>query len=141
MNFTSSEGADDFVLPFAAEGLDVRGRAVRLGPAIDTILNRHGYPDTVARLLGEGAALAVLLGSSLKFEGRFQLQTKSDGPIEMIVVDYDAPDRLRATARFDKDRIEALGPGAVRSAELLGSGFLAMTIDQRSEPWSMVMAR
>jgi molecular chaperone Hsp33 len=132
MNFTSSEGADDFVLPFAAEGLDVRGRAVRLGPAIDTILNRHGYPDTVARLLGEGAALAVLLGSSLKFEGRFQLQTKSDGPVEMLVVDFDAPDRLRATARFDAERVEALGAGA-KSAELLGNGILAMTIDQGSE--------
>ena len=65
-------------------------------PSIDTILGRHGYPDAVARVLGEAAALTVLLGSSLKFEGRFQLQTKSDGPIEMVVVDFDAPDRLRA---------------------------------------------
>ena len=102
------EGADDVVLPFAVEPLDVRGRVVRLGPSIDTILSRHGYPDLVARALGEAAALTVLLGSSLKFEGRFQLQTKSDGAIEMIVVDFDAPDRLRATARFDKDRIAAL---------------------------------
>ncbi|HEX2554592.1 MAG TPA: Hsp33 family molecular chaperone [Microvirga sp.] len=132
MNPTSLEGADDFVLPFAAEGLDVRGRVVRLGPAVDTILNRHGYPDPVARLLGEGAALAVLLGSSLKFEGRFQLQTKSDGPVEMLVVDFDAPDRLRATARFDTGKVEALGAGA-KSAELLGNGILAMTIDQGSE--------
>ena len=54
---------------------------------------------------GEAAALTVLLGSSLKFQGRFQLQTKTDGPIEMIVVDFDAPDRLRATARFDQDRL------------------------------------
>jgi molecular chaperone Hsp33 len=30
---------DDHVLPFQAEGLDVRGRVVRLGPAIDTILS------------------------------------------------------------------------------------------------------
>ena len=132
MNPTSPAGADDFVLPFAAEGLDVRGRVVRLGPAIDTILTRHGYPDPVARLLGEGAALAVLLGASLKFEGRFQLQTKSDGPVEMLVVDFDAPDRLRATARFDADKVAALGPGA-KSAELLGHGILAMTIDQGSE--------
>ena len=132
MNSTSFEGADDFVLPFAVESLDVRGRAVRLGPAIDTILNRHGYPDTVARVLGEGAALAVLLGSSLKLQGRFQLQTKSDGPIEMLVVDFDAPDRLRATARFDAERVEALGANA-KSAELLGTGILAMTIDQGSD--------
>jgi molecular chaperone Hsp33 len=133
MSSTSFEGADDVVLPFAVEPLDVRGRVVRLGPSVDTILTRHGYPDAVARVLGEAAALTVLLGSSLKFEGRFQLQTKSDGLIEMIVVDYDAPDRLRATARFDRDKVEALGPGAAKTSDLLGTGLLAMTIDQGSD--------
>ena len=122
------EGEDDRVLPFAVEALDVRGRAVRLGPAIDTIITRHGYPDAVARLLGEAAALTVLLGASLKFEGRLQLQTKSDGPVERVVVDFEAPDRIRATASFDAARVAALGqpkPGA-----LLGHGHLALTIDQ-----------
>jgi molecular chaperone Hsp33 len=133
MSSTSLEGADDVVLPFAVEPLDARGRVVRLGESIDTILARHRYPDPVARVLGEAVALTVLLGSSLKFAGRFQLQTKSDGPVEMIVVDYDAPDRLRATARFDKDKVEALGPGAVKTSDLLGSGLLAMTIDQGSD--------
>ncbi|AWM88240.1 Hsp33 family molecular chaperone [Microvirga sp. 17 mud 1-3] len=133
MMAASFEGADDVVLPFAVEPLDVRGRIVRLGPSIDTILMRHGYPDAVARVIGEAAALTVMLGSSLKFEGRFQLQTKTDGPIEMVVVDFDAPDRLRATARFDKERIEALGSGATQTGDLLGSGYLAMTIDQGSD--------
>ncbi len=121
---------DDVVLPFAVEALDVRGRAVRLGPAIDTILRRHGYPDPVARLLGEAAALTVLLGSSLKFEGRFQLQTKTDGPVAMVVVDFEAPDRLRATARFDAERVAALGAGPLGAGDLVGHGHLAMTIDQ-----------
>ncbi len=124
------EGDDDVVLPFAVEGLDVRGRVVRLGPSVDTILRRHGYPDPVARLLGEAAALTVLLGSSLKFEGRFQLQTKTDGPVEMIVVDFEAPDRVRATARFDAARVEALGGAPLKSPDLIGQGHLAMTIDQ-----------
>ncbi|MBY0254041.1 MAG: Hsp33 family molecular chaperone [Methylobacterium organophilum] len=123
-------GADDAVLPFAVEALDVRGRVVRLGPAVDTILRRHGYPDPVARLLGEAAALTVLLGSSLKFEGRFQLQTKTDGPVAMIVVDFEVPDRLRATARFEPERVAALGAGPLKDAELIGTGHLAMTIDQ-----------
>ena len=72
-------------------------------------------------MLGEAAALTVLLGSSLKFEGRFQLQTKSDGPVEMVVVDFDAPDRLRASARFDAERLAALEPAA-KTADLLGHG-------------------
>ncbi|WP_112663816.1 Hsp33 family molecular chaperone [Microvirga flavescens] len=132
MNSAPFEGNDDFVLPFAVEPLDVRGRVVRLGASIDTILTRHGYPDAVSRALGEATALTVLLGSSLKFEGRFQLQTKTDGPIEMIVVDFDAPDRVRATAQFDRAKIEALGEGTFKTADLIGSGYLAMTIDQGS---------
>jgi molecular chaperone Hsp33 len=123
------EGADDVVLPFAVEPLDVRGRVVRLGSSVDRLLARHAYPDAVARVIGEACALTVLLGSSLKFEGRFQLQTKSDGPIDMLVVDFDAPDRMRAYARFDAERL-AGASAHPRTGELLGSGTLAMTIDQ-----------
>ena len=126
------EGADDVVLPFSVEALDVRGRAIRLGPALDALLTRHAYPDPVARVIGEATALTALLGSSLKFDGRFQLQTKSDGAITMIVVDYDAPDRLRAYARFDAERLAALGPSP-RPGELLGHGILALTIDQGTD--------
>ncbi|MBD2749460.1 Hsp33 family molecular chaperone [Microvirga sp. BT688] len=133
MSSASFEGTDDIVLPFAVEPLDVRGRVVRLGSSIDTILARHGYPDRVARVIGEAAALTVMLGASLKLEGRFQLQTKTDGIIDMVVVDFNAPDRLRATARFDKDKLEALDSASVGTGELLGSGYLAMTIDQGSE--------
>ncbi len=125
------EGRDDAVLPFSVEPLDVRGRAVRLGLALDTLVGRHGYPDAVARVIGEAAALTALLGSSLKFEGQFQLQTKTDGPIDLLVVDYDAPDRLRAFARFDAERVAAATAGGqARSGELLGQGHLALTIDQ-----------
>lgn len=126
------EGAEDVVLPFAVEALDIRGRIVRLAASVDTMLARHAYPDAVARVVGEAAALTALLGSSLKFQGRFQLQTKTDGAVDMIVVDFDAPDRLRAYARFDAERIEALG-SRPKTSDLLGQGILAMTIDQGSE--------
>ena len=48
-------GLDDRVVPFAVPDLDVRGRVVRLGASIDTILDRHGYPAPVSRVLGEAA--------------------------------------------------------------------------------------
>ncbi|MCG7394767.1 Hsp33 family molecular chaperone [Microvirga sp. ACRRW] len=133
MSSTSFEGHDDVVLPFSVEPLDVRGRVVRLGPSIDTILARHGYPNLVARVIGEAAALTVMLGASLKLEGRFQLQTKTDGIIDMVVVDFNAPDKLRATARFDQEKLDALGSGSMSTGELIGSGYLAMTIDQGTE--------
>jgi molecular chaperone Hsp33 len=122
---------DDHILPFQAEGLDVRGRVVRLGPAIDTILRRHDYPAPVARALGEATALTLLLGTTLKFDGRFTLQTRTDGPVRMLVVDFQAPDRVRACATFDKDAVQAaIDAGKSSTIELLGEGHLAMTIDQ-----------
>ena len=53
-------------------------------PPIDAVLKRHGYPAAVNKALGEAVALAVLLGSTLKIEGRFQLQTKTDGALNML---------------------------------------------------------
>lgn len=132
--FVSDAGADDVVIPFAVTPLDVRGRLVRLGPALDILLGNHGYPADVARAVGEAAALTALLGTALKFEGRFQLQTRTDGVIDMLVVDFDAPDRLRAFARFDAEKLEAArATGNATPAGLLGKGHLAFTIDQGAD--------
>jgi len=122
----SDEARDDAVVPFAVEQLDVRGRVVRLGATIDHILAKHGYPTPVARLVGEACVLTVLLATSLKIEGRFQLQTRGDGAIGMLVVDFDTPDRVRALARFDADKLGA----RLRACDLLGTGHLAVTVEQ-----------
>ncbi len=123
--------ADDTILPFEVSALDLRGRVVRLGPALDEILTRHDYPLPVSKLLGEAVALAALFGSSLKFDGRFIMQTQGDGPVRMLVVDYVTGGRIRACARFDKARVaEAIEQGKASGGELLGRGHLAMTIDQ-----------
>lgn len=121
---------DDSVLPFAVDALDLRGRLVRLGPAAHSILSHYDYPPPVARLLGEAAALTVLLGSLLESHGRFQLQTRSDGAVDMLVVDYDAPGRLRGFAKFDESRIAA---GPVSPAALLGRGHLALTMEREGD--------
>jgi molecular chaperone Hsp33 len=127
----SAFSADDTILPFEVSALDVRGRVVRLGPAVDDILNRHDYPLPVSKLLGEAIALAALFGSSLKFDGRFILQTQGDGPVRMLVVDYVTGGTIRACARFDRARVEAaVAAGEASSGALLGRGHLAMTIDQ-----------
>ncbi len=127
-------GLDDTILPFAVKALDLRGRIVRLGPAVDTILTSHDYPAPVAKLLGEAIVLTVMLGSSLKFDGRFILQTQSDGPVRMLVVDFTSPGRVRACARFDAERVAAaIAAAAAEPGKLLGHGHLAMTIDQGPE--------
>jgi molecular chaperone Hsp33 len=120
---------DDAVVPFEVSALDLRGRLVRLGPAIDELLTRHDYPAPVGKLLGEAIVLAALLGTALKFEGRFILQTQTDGPVPFLIVDFRAPDKVRAYARFDAARLT----GHPTSADLLGKGHLAMTIDQGAD--------
>jgi molecular chaperone Hsp33 len=118
-------------MPFEVAKLDLRGRIVRLGPAVDEILARHAYPQPVAKLLGEAIVLAVMLGSALKIDGRFILQTQGDGPVRMLVVDFTARDKVRACARFDKERVaSAIASGNADAGALLGKGHLAMTIDQ-----------
>jgi molecular chaperone Hsp33 len=124
-------GLDDTILPFAVKALDLRGRIVRLGPAVDSILTSHDYPAPVAKLLGEAIVLTVMLGSSLKIDGRFILQTQSDGPVRMLVVDFTSPGNVRACARFDAGQVAAaIAANAADPGKLLGHGHLAMTIDQ-----------
>ena len=120
----SDAARDDVVLPYTVESLSTRGRVVRLGPSIDAVLKRHDYPPAVQKALGEAVTLAILLGSTLKIEGRFQLQTKSGGPISMLVVDFDAPSSFRALARYDAEAVAQRGDG-----DLLGKGHLAFTIE------------
>ena len=127
----SGLAGDDRVVPFQVEGLDVRGRAVSLGPLTDAILSRHDYPAPVARLLSEVIALTVLLGTSLKFEGKLIVQTQSDGPVSFLVADFTAPDGVRGYARFDPLAVAAAkAAGRTEPHELLGKGVLAFTIDQ-----------
>ncbi|MDB5532699.1 MAG: hslO [Hyphomicrobiales bacterium] len=127
----SDAASDDRALPYAVMPLDVRGRVVRLGPALDDLLRNHAYPPEVARAVGEAAALTVLLGTALKFDGRFQVQTRTDGVIDLLVVDFDAPDRIRAFARFDADKLAAArADNTATPAGLLGHGHLAFTIDR-----------
>lgn len=124
---------DDLVLPFATRKTGISGRLVRLGPAVDQILTQHAYADHVSVPLGEALVLAALFGSALKFDGQLILQTKSDGPLGMLVADYTVPGHLRGYASADATRLSALTPAgtapAAIQAQLLGHGTLAITID------------
>ena len=131
---------DDIVQTFEVKPLGVRGRIVRFGAAVDEILRQHEYPEPVSALLAQSVALAALLGSALKFEGKFILQTRSAGPVGMLVADYATPGedsrgQVRGYAQFDAAAVESLlAEGRpVPVAKLLGRGHLAMTIDQGSE--------
>lgn len=121
---------DDILLPFSVGGGAVRGRMVRLGAALDTLLDGHGYPEPVARLLGETVALAAALAGGLKYQGVFTLQAQGKGAVSLLVADVTSAGALRAYARFDALRLGAAGTSV---PELLGDGYLAFTVDQGAD--------
>jgi molecular chaperone Hsp33 len=120
---------DDSVLPFQIESSGAMGRLVRMGPALTSILSQHNYPQPISELLGEALTLTAMLGAALKTDGKFILQTRSDGPVSFLVAQYNAPGSLRGYASFDPAAVEALGPDGLKRGSLLGKGHLAMTID------------
>lgn len=126
---------DDLVGAFQIEGEPVRGRVARLGPAIDQILRGHDYPEPVANLLGEACALAALVGSNLKFQGRLIVEARGAGPVRYVVADYDTSGGLRGYCRFDPDEVAAVSGGFLRpgAKTLLGEGVFMMTVDQGTD--------
>lgn len=126
------EPGDDIAQAFEVKPLGVRGRLVRFGGVVDGILHQHDYPAPVSTLLGEAVALTVLLGSALKFDGKFILQTQTDGPVSMLVAEYRTPGHMRGYAQFDAGGVAEAGSHdrSLAAGRLLGKGHLAMTVDQ-----------
>lgn len=126
---------DNVVQPFRLEKSNVRGRMVRLGRVLADAMQHHNYPPPVTALLSEVAALCLLLGGMLKYEGVFTLQIKADGPIRLLVADVTSAGELRAYAGFDE---AAVKKAAKRKKDtdhnyyhLLGKkGYIAFTVDQ-----------
>jgi molecular chaperone Hsp33 len=129
----------DLIQPFMLESSGIRGGLVRLGPAVDHILTRHAYPETLAALLGEMLVLTAMLGSTIKYDGVFSLQTKGAGAVSAMIADVTSKGHLRGYAGFDEDRLNAAiedwarngsGVPGLGVPELLGAGHLAFTVDQ-----------
>jgi molecular chaperone Hsp33 len=136
----SSPLKGDFVLPFDIARAGVRGRLVRLDLASARALSAHALPEAASRIAGETLALGVLLGTALKLDGRLTVQTKSDGPLDLVAADYYGGEDsdsvpagkergVRGFARIDEARFAALKNP--RFAELMGRGSLAITIEPK----------
>ena len=120
------------VVPFFLPQRPVRGRLVRLGPLADALLTRHANHAVVTGLVGQALALAAGLSTALKFRGSFSLQAKGDGAVSMLLADCTDAGELRGHALTNAAKLEALlANNPAPSAEaLLGSGYLAFTVDQ-----------
>lgn len=130
----------DTALGFTIASRHARGRLVRLGPALDTILAAHAYPPVLTKLLAEALVLSALLGSTLKHaEGQLTLQAQTEGGVvDLLVCDYKGGD-MRGYLRFDADKL-AEAPADPSLFALFGKGYLAITFDQ-TPPGSDTAAR
>jgi len=122
----------DEVLAFTLPARNARGRAVRLGPVLDTILSAHEYPSAIRHLLAEALVLTALIGSLLKDDdGQMTIQAQTgSGVVDLLACDYRGGE-LRGYVRHDAARLAALGANPSLFA-LFGQGYLAVTFDLAS---------
>ena len=126
------ETGNDQVLSLTIPDRDARGRVVRLGPVLETILAAHVYPPAITHLLAEALVVTALIGSLLKNgDGQLTMQAQTEGGIvELLVCDYRSGE-LRGYVRHDAERLAQLGANPSLYA-LFGKGYLAITFDVAS---------
>lgn len=129
MNAAHDEGLSealpetDLVRRFVVEDQAVRGQFVRLEGAWSAMLEHADYPEPVRVLLGEAMTAAVLLASTLKFEGSLTLQIKSEGAVRLLVAQCTHDFRIRGVARFDAARVTP------EFGVLAGGGHMTVTVE------------
>lgn len=131
--------SDSTVHRFLFEHLDIRGAVVHLGDCWRQMQVDRGYAAPVAQVLGEMAAVTALIAAQLKQAGRLTFQLRSDGPINLLVIDCNEALQMRGMARAD-----ALIPEHASAVDLLGGaegGQLLLSLDfpEARQPWQSIV--
>lgn len=113
----------DYCRPFLFEHLGIRGAFVQLNDSWREMQVGRGYPSAVRGLLGEMAAVTVLIAANLKQPGRMTFQLKGEGPVSLLVLDCDRELNIKGMARCAPIVESAPAP------DLLGHGQLVLTLD------------
>ncbi len=126
---------------FLFDGLPVRGTLVRLTDSWQEILQRRAansttgaYPAPVSQMLGELTAAAVLMQSSIKFNGSLTLQiagTTGSGPVKLAVAEVQPDLSLRATATVIGEVAEGSSLSAMINVN--NQGRCAVTLDPKDK--------
>ena len=117
---------EDRLHRFLFDGTDVRGELVHVEHACRKILAAHNYPAVIENLLSEFVAASVLLGATIKFEGRLVLQARGEGLVSLVMSEVTHDGNVRGIVRHG-DLPEDAGAD-IRS--LLSGGTLAVTIER-----------
>lgn len=103
---------------------DIRGEIVRLESALAPTVQARDYPMAIQGLLSEALAAAVLLASTLKFQGRLALQARGEGPLRMLLAESTHDGQIRGLAQHEAGPDQAGGIGPLIGA----NGLMAITI-------------
>lgn len=125
----------DTIQRFIFENENIRGEIVHLERTYQTIINQRPYPPMVRYLLGEALVSALLLASSIKFEGSLSLQFQGSAALSMILVQIDHTLNARAMAKYEDDLADN------QYAEAFLSGKMAITIqsDQQANAYQSIV--
>ncbi len=111
---------------FIFDNTDIRGERVQLDASLKETFAPHAYPEMIRVLLGELATTAVLLSTTLKFEGKMTLQARSTGPISLLMVECTDERTFRGLAHWSDEK---LSPSDKDLHSLLENGQLVITVD------------
>lgn len=100
MTENKKENLNNRMIKFLFEGAPVRGAIVQMEEEWQEMIKFHHYPANVTALLGQFTAGAVLLSSTIKFEGSLILQVKGSGPVAFIYAEVKNPLSVRAMAQL-----------------------------------------
>lgn len=126
---------DDVLWRFLLEDTDVCGAVIRLGSAWRKLTERRAYPVAVERLLGETAAIGVLLAGSLKEQARLTIQVRGHGPVSLLVIDCNEQLHIRGVAKYAQTVEEAPAPALLGDGQLL----LALDLPSAREPYRSIV--
>jgi molecular chaperone Hsp33 len=119
---------NDTLQRFLFESAPIRGEVAHLDATWRAVLERHEYPPVLRTILGELMAAGALLAATLKFDGSIILQLQGKGPVKLIVVECTSEQTLRATAKWDEKREEALVADAGLDDLLGNNGRFVITL-------------
>ncbi|WP_438970836.1 Hsp33 family molecular chaperone HslO [Methylophaga sp.] len=127
----------DCLQRFIFDNAPIRGEWVGLQETWQEVLNRREYPTAIRRVLGEMMGAAALLTATVKITGRLVLQIRSEGPVNLMMVECTSDNTLRAFAQWEGEVADELG-----LADLTGEGNMAITIEAENakQPYQGVVS-
>jgi molecular chaperone Hsp33 len=113
----------DSTRKFLFEHADIRGELAYLNHSLTEVLTLHQYAPAVGDILGQFLTAAVLLSTTIKFEGRLVLQAQSEGQIPLMMAECTNDQQIRGIARGAEEAT------ATDFMQLFETGRLAITIE------------